>query len=35
MKRLVKNNADVVGSGCIKDEAGKIVVEEGEMKRRG
>ena len=32
MKRLVKKNADVVGSGCIKDEAGKIVVEEGEHK---
>ena len=32
MKRLVKKNADVVGSGCIKDEAGKIVVEEGELK---
>jgi hypothetical protein len=29
---LVKKNADVVGSGCIKDEAGKIVVEEGELK---
>ena len=24
VKRLVKKNADVVGSGCIKDEAGKI-----------
>ena len=32
VKRLVKKNADVVGSGCIKDEAGKIVVEEGELK---
>ena len=32
VKRLVKKNADVVGSGCIKDEAGKIVVEEEELK---
>ena len=32
VKRLVKNNADVVSSGCMKDKAGKIVVEEGELK---
>jgi hypothetical protein len=32
VKHLIKKNADVVGSGCIKDEEGKIVVEENELK---
>ena len=30
-KQLVRKNRDVVGAGCVKDNVGKIVVEEDKL----
>ena len=30
-KQLVRKNRDVVGAGCVRDNAGKIVVEEEKL----
>ena len=32
VKQMVQTNRDVVGAGCIKDERGKIVVDQDESK---